>query len=148
MSVVHRSGTIIHAQGYNISYDCLTGSVAPDTLWVVDNLVNPDDPALDVAGSLVAGTTITFTVHAQPGSHAVLRMGRGLALAPTPGIDIEQLVQANRNFDLGIVPASGQVTKVIPLPATVTPGLLFAAQAEVTGTNGLRRTNSVPVIVR
>jgi hypothetical protein len=120
----------------------------PPVCGPADLQLVPPDPSLRVAGNLTPGSTATFTLYGEPGASALLNLGRNLILAPTPGVAIEQLAPANRVIPLGTIPASGSVTRTMLLPATFSPGLTFVAQGEVTGTNGLRRTNSTPIVVR
>lgn len=109
---------------------------------------SPADPTLGVSGAPSAGATITFTVRGEVGAQASLNLGRGLTVSPTSGVAMERLVAGGRIFNLGPIPASGVVTRNIPLPSTLPTGFVICAQAEVVGSAGVTRTNSTPVVVR
>jgi hypothetical protein len=146
---VHDDAGSTIAGGYtNQQFHCVGGYTMPGFCGPNELPIAPIDPSLRIAGTMSAGAMITFTVYGEPGASAVLHLGRNLILVPTPGVDIERLAPANRVIPLGIIPASGSVTRNIVLPASFTAGLTFVAQAEVTGSNGLRRTNSTPIVVR
>jgi hypothetical protein len=147
---VHDSGTMIVGAYTNQSFHCgAGGGNQPAFCGPSEFPVVPADPSLQLTGIIpTAGAPITFILYGEPGASAVLNLGRNMILVPTPGIDIERLAPANRVIPLGTIPASGSITRNLTLPASFTPGLLFVAQAEVTGSNGLRRTNSTPIVVR
>jgi hypothetical protein len=112
--------------------------------------VSPDDPTLDVSGEPVAGQTIRFTVYAPPGSSAILYFGRQAIIVPDadPSV-VEQLTPKARIVNLGTIPTSGQAQFAWPIHAGLQPGTLLIAQSEITLAGGaIRRTNSIPVIVR
>ena len=67
---------------------------------------------------------------------------------PLPGVLIEKLTTEERAFALGPIPAGGFATFVFPLPAWMTPGFTFYAQARVMRGGEELRTNSIPVVVR
>jgi len=90
-------------------------------------------------------------LRAQPGSTAILYFGRQAIVVPAPSVEIEQLTPKARIVNLGTIPANGQKTFVWPIDASLPPGTFLVAQAEVTGSSSvgpLRRTNSIPIIVR
>jgi hypothetical protein len=63
---------------------------------------------------------------------------------------IEQLATHARAAHLGVVPPSGQVTVTWNVPAALQTGTFLVAQGEavLSGGGGLRRTNSMPIVVR
>jgi hypothetical protein len=123
--------------------DCTNNVIGPLTL------VTPDDPTLDVSGNPAAGQTVQFTLRAPPGSSAILYFGRTAIVVPTPNVVIEQLTPKSRIIDLGVVPASGIVAQSWPIASVLPPGTMLIAQAEITiNPSDVRRTNSVPVILR
>ena len=115
------------------------------------------DPTLDATGVPTGGGTVTLTLKGPPGAAALLEIGRKPVLVPDPDIQIEELVDPLRTYDLGVIPASGQVDFVLGTDALVAPrrfqnalpGMLLVAQAETTvGNSRSRRTNSIPLVVR
>jgi len=109
----------------------------------------PDDPTLDVAGEMTAGRNVTFTLHARAGSTAILYFGRSAVVIRDPNTLIEQLTPKSRIENLGTIPAGGQATFTLPIAASLTPGTLFVAQAEVTiSPSDIRHTNSIPIVLR
>lgn len=108
----------------------------------------PEDPTLDLTGTPTAGSAVQFVVQAPPGSVARLYFGRAPILVADGLAVVERLAPYARVVNLGTVPASGQVTLSWTIPA-VPRGTFLVAQAEVVLQGGeLRRTNSVPVVVR
>lgn len=108
-----------------------------------------DDPLLSVSGIPTAGSPVQFLLEAPAGATAVLYFGRSALLVPTPNVVIEQLTQRARTVNLGTIPASQQATFTWPIAAALPAGTRLFAQAEITLPGGeVRRTNSVPVIVR
>ena len=146
--VVEESGVMIQGGFTDQQFHCIGGYYEPAFCGPTDVPVSPADPSLQLTGTPSAGATITFTVYGEPGASAVLNLGRNMILVATPGVEIERLAPANRVIPLGTIPGSGSIARNLTLPASFTPGLLFVAQAEVTGSNGLRRTNSTPIVVR
>ena len=70
---------------------------------------------------------------------------------------IEKLVTDTARIGLGTIPSSEELNYVLGLPSVGStshflgwsPGTFFAAQAEVTmASQRVRRTNSIPVVVR
>lgn len=111
--------------------------------------VAPDDPTLDVLGTLTAGSGAQFILRAPAGSSAILYFGRRALVIPDPNTQIEQLTTKSRIVHLGTIPPSGQATFTWPISASSPAGTLLVAQAEVTVAPGdLRHTNSIPVVVR
>ncbi len=59
------------------------------------------------------------------------------------------LVDVVRGLKLGAIPLGGQIDREFPIPSNAAVGSLFVFQAVVILPSGeMRRTNSVPVIVR
>jgi len=114
------------------------------------NQVQPagGDPKLLLVGSTTASSPVTFEVHGPPGAKAVLYLGRKPTVVSEPGVDIERLTAKNVVWSLGTIPAGGVLTQHYTIPP-MRPGSTFHSQAEVTLAGGeVRRTNSVPIIVR
>lgn len=109
----------------------------------------PADTILRGITNVVAGAPLVFTLRAPPGSTAVGRVGRSLALETTPGIEIENLVGLARTFPIPLVGASGEVEWGFVVPSTFPRGFVFVAQVDVTYPGGeVRRTNSIVNVVR
>jgi hypothetical protein len=143
------SGVTICRQPYWFGHQCIE-LVSPPIVGTASHVVS-NDPTLDVSGTPNAGATVTFTLHADPGANATLFFGRQTIVVPDPNIEIELLTPRARIVDLGTIPASGVATFDWPIDASLPPGSFFVAQAEVTGTSSvgpLRRTNSIPIVVR
>lgn len=141
------SGTTFYAPLCFINLHC-TPYTPPLTSGVTRTTIVPADPALSATALPLPGESVTFTLRGEPGASATLVLGRGLVVEPTPGVLMERLVLLARVFPLGPIPATGEAVRTITLPTTLPHGFVFGAQAEVTGTNGLRRTNSMPIVVR
>jgi len=111
--------------------------------------VTPDDPTIGVTGAGTPGSTLHVGVRAPPGSPATLILGRTAVVIPDPNTRIEQLTPRAHIINLGTVPASGIVRYDWAIDTTLTPGTLFVGQATIAlSPSDLRRTNSVPIIVR
>jgi hypothetical protein len=108
----------------------------------------PPDPTLTIAGP-IAQQPVLFTVEGEPGSQATLRLGRQLVVQPLPGVFGDQLVVPLRNWDLGVLPASGIATFSFAIPAASPPGAVFVAQARTVAPGGaISLTNSMPLTKR
>jgi hypothetical protein len=142
------AGTTIHGGITNQQFHCLSPMEEPRFCGPNELPIAPADPSLQVTGTPAGGASITFTVYGEPGATASIYLGRGMIVMPTPGVDIEQLAPHNRVIQLGVIPPSGQASRTVALPASYPQGLVFVAQAEITGSNGLRRTNSTPIVLR
>jgi hypothetical protein len=111
--------------------------------------VTPFLPWLELLGSPTPGSPITFRVHARDGAEVTLFLGRKAILAPEPGIEVEQLCDRLRAFQLGPVQSGNQIDRVLTLPGYLTPGAVIVAQAQVRLASGVRHnTNSAPIVVR
>jgi hypothetical protein len=109
---------------------------------------NPAAPYLELAGDSMVGQTLTFTLHGEPGAQAVLMAGRAPSLGSWPGSGDTLLTSPVRQFYLGNLDGSGQLTHTIVLPAYLQPGNRFVFQARFEGGLTPRLTNSAPMIVR
>ena len=108
----------------------------------------PPDPTLTIAGP-ISLQPVTFTVEGEPGSVATLHLGRQLVVAALPGVFGDQLVVPLRNWDLGVLPASGSATFSFAIPAASPPGAVFVAQARTVAPGGaITLTNSMPLTRR
>lgn len=147
--VVHDDASVLVQGGYtDTTFHCVAGYYEPRFCGPAELVAPQTDPTLRFDGTPAPGATITFHVFGEPGANVVIYAGRGLIVQPTPGVDIELLVPHNRSLFSGVLDGSGTAVRAITLPATYPTGLVFGVQAEVTGTNGLRRTNSTPIVLR
>ena len=114
-----------------------------------DLLVLPDDPVLTAQGVPTPGGNVSVTLRAEPGSIARLNLGGTPLVLATPGVAIEQLATRDRSIFLGVVPPSGQITHVVHIPASYSPGVMLVAQARLVYPvqAQARRTNSCALIV-
>jgi hypothetical protein len=133
------------------SFDPVTCAPSP-VYWATGSgtfdAATPRDPILDFVGTPMPGANVQFVVRAAPGSLARLNFGRAPILVTDGLALVERLAPTALVVDLGIVPPSGQISFSWIIPALPT-GTLLVAQAENVLQGGeLRRTNSVPVIVR
>jgi hypothetical protein len=107
------------------------------------------DPTLGVSGSTSPGGLLQFHIRAHPRSKAHLNYGRTPIVQSESSSQIGVLVDVVRGLKLGAIPVSGEIDRAFPIPSNATVGSLFVFQAVVILPNGeMRRTNSVPVIVR
>jgi hypothetical protein len=130
-----------------------SGLVVPPTITVAAGTATqavPSDPTLSLSGTATAGGSVTLRLFSEPGSIARLIVGATPIVLPTPGVQIEQLETRDRSIFLGVVPASGYIDRVIQIPSNYPVGALMFAQGRlVLPVQGeVRRTNSVPMIVR
>lgn len=117
-----------------------TGIIGPYTI------PTPPDPTLSVTGTLEASQSLTFTITGEPGASARLSFGRGMFVADAPFVVEDQLLSPVRTFELGVLPASGKASFVIPLPAYFPRGLLIVAQGTTQSSGvGTSFTPSIPI---
>ncbi len=108
-----------------------------------------EDPTLAVSGSSAPGGRLVFQIRGHPRSKAFLNYGKTPSVRESGASQIDVLVDVIRGLKLGPIPTSGQIDRAFPIPSNATVGSLFVFQAVVVLPTGeLRRTNSVPVIVR
>lgn len=105
-------------------------------------------PFLERVGIPAPGQVVQFDVHALPGDVVELRVGRGTALNPIPGVQIEELTTVLRIFQMGTIGASGVASLSLLPPAGFPHGFDFHAQAVVLRAGQELRTNSTPVVLR
>lgn len=105
-------------------------------------------PFLERSATPAPGQALQFTVGGVPGDVVELRLGRGPALNPIPGVQIEELTTVLRVFQMGTLGASGETSLAILPPGTLPRGFDFYAQAVVSRGGQEMRTNSVPVVLR
>jgi hypothetical protein len=144
-------GTVRHSDGTILggpAHCSATGQLEPAFCGPTDVPLVPIGPHMYLSGSPAPGNAFTLVVYGEPGAAVVLHIGRNPILAPTPGVDVEQLTGYVRNLSLGTIPASGFVAHGFVLHANLPLGLFCVTQAEVIGSGGLQRTNSVPIILR
>lgn len=147
--LVHDDDGVLVSGGYtNQQFHCVAGHYEPRFCGPSELSVTPPDPSLRVTGTPAPGAPITFTVYGEPGALATIFLGRGIHVTATPGVDIEQLAPHSRAINLGVTPANGVAARTVILPSMAPQGFVLVAQADITGTNGLRRTNSTPIVLR
>jgi len=149
-ATLRHSGVTIHDWSYQYGLNCIL-LTSPGVQQLGGTEVQPTsaDPTLSVSGTPVAGGPQIFTLDAPPGSTALLYVGRRAVVVPDPNTEIEVLTAGTRVVNLGQIPASGTLTFTWNVPSILAPGTKAFAQAEVSVAPGdLRRTNSVPVILR
>jgi hypothetical protein len=122
--------------------------------WAADicasNQVQPadGDPKLLLFGSTEAGSVVRFKVYGPPGADALLYLGRKPKVISEPGVEIELLTPMSVTWPLGTIPPEGVLTRNYTI-RPLKPGFTFYSQAELTLAGGeVRRTNSLPIIVR
>jgi hypothetical protein len=156
--VVLHAGAALRWSGLQIptSYGYSWG---PSCAWFsfpgIDNqggtVTNPQaiDPHIVVSGTPVPGSSVVFTLYGPGGSTVVLSFGRNAVVQPDPNTLIEVLTPPARNVNLGQIPGSGHVSFTWPIASVLLPGTRLLAQGRCTLPSGeVRRTNSVPVILR
>ncbi len=144
---VTRSGASFVA---GVQGSCGSAGIAVHLLAGSDLLQTPDAPTLQLSGAPTPGSSVTWTVFAEPGASVRLQLGRTPHVLPLPGILIEELLVPLRVYDLGVVPAAGSVTKSLTLPAAWPLGTRLIAQASVdlASVSETRRTSSSVLIAR
>jgi len=134
-------------QGGRYFNDCGGQMVAPFAGHHLE--VSPVDPSLQMSGSGVPGTQAVYTLRGAPGDAARLRIGRQLALVDLPGVLEDRLLFPVRTYDLGTIPASGERTFTLNLPASLPDGFLILAQGSVVSPSGTTRLSQcVPIVLR
>jgi hypothetical protein len=145
---VQHSGSLVEGGFADVSEPCLGAWQEVPFCGPTVALEVPVGPSLEVTGTIQPGATVTVRVYGEHGGNVALHLGRGLILAPTPGVLVESLVPANRVILMGPIWPAGFVSRTLVLPSTLAPGTIFGAQAEVTTASGIQRTNSVPIVLR
>ena len=147
--ILIHSGAVIVGNCDDYGVQCNVLGCAPDFTGAGAVLPSsPDDPTLDLVGATAAGNLVQFDVTAPPGADVLLYLGRKPIVTPDPTVEIELLTPMSVKWPLGTVPASGGVSKSYKI-RPLNPGFDFYAQAEVTYPGGdVRRTNSIPLVVR
>ena len=149
-ATLRRSGITIGNYSYYYGIHCVYFS-GPGIAQLGGTEVLPAlaDPTLNISGNPVPGGTLVVTLDAPAGSTALLGAGRKAVVVQDPNTVIEVLTPVTRTVSLGVIPASGTTTINLQVPSVLAPGTKIFLQAEVSVAPGdLRRTNSVPVIVR
>ena len=144
------SGVTLHGWDYGTGTNCFMLH-SPEIWNLGGTVVQPTlpDPTLTISGNPLPGSSVQFAIDGPPGATVVLSFGRGAIVQVDPNTLIERLTQALRNVNLGAIPASGTATFNWPIAGVLQPGMKLFTQAAVTLSSGeVRRTNSVPVILR
>lgn len=149
--VVHPSGSA-RISGATVAGEsprpfCGGGSVLP--IVGPYNVPSPAEPTLSVSGTLTPGSLATYTLTGQPGATGRLYFGRILSVTDVPFVAEDLLTHEIRSFNLGVIPASGQVSFTILLPNYLPRGFLANAQGETNSVSvGLSLSPSAPVTLR
>lgn len=130
---------------------CIEMHPAPTSLGCTERV--PPGATLELVGDALAGSPITFTVRGEPGSLVTWWLGRQAIVVPDPAADLALLAPRARLIALGALPSGTGATDLtfsIQLPSTIPVGAVFVCQAEcLSPTTGfIRRTNSIPIVVR
>ena len=101
-------------------------------------------------GTPAPGGMITLRLRAEPGTVARLNLGKTPIVQATPGILVEALVQKERSFDRGVVPASGVIDSVWSFAPSAPQGKLLIFQVRLVDpiTGLAQRSNSIEAIVQ
>ncbi len=108
------------------------------------------EPTLEMIGTPAPGGMITLRLRAEPGTVARLNLGKTPIVQATPGILVEALVQKERSFDRGVVPASGVIDSVWSFAPSAPQGKLLIFQVRLVDpiTGLAQRSNSIEAIVQ
>ena len=108
------------------------------------------DPTLEMLPpSAGPGQSVTFVVHAAPGTDVRLRLGRRPIVEDLATTEEDRLVEQLRSWGLGVVPASGDVAFPFTMPSTSPIGALLVTQAVSVDTlGGAALTDSWPIVLR
>jgi hypothetical protein len=107
-----------------------------------------DSPTLAITGTPVSGGVVQLTIRGLPGATTDLWIGRRAIVQPTANVLVEELLPKNRVVHLGALPASGERTVSLVINSVLPAGTTIVAQAELTLAGELRRSNSIPMLVR
>ncbi|MBK7876863.1 MAG: hypothetical protein IPJ77_14150 [Planctomycetes bacterium] len=147
----HASSPVARASGATLQggYDLCRDSTAFSTMGAV-TLPSVADPALEMLPPIASpGQSVTFVVHAAPGTDVRLRLGRRTIVEDLATTEEDRLVEQLRSWGLGVVPASGEVTFPFTMPSTSPVGALLATQAVSVDTlGGAALTASWPIVLR
>jgi hypothetical protein len=109
----------------------------------------PQHSTLALTGTPVTGQAVLLTLNGAPGSRASMWIGRQWILQTDPGVDIELAVDRLKVIELGQIPSSGSISFPLEISGAYPPGTLLGVQGECRFELGpVRRTNSIPIVVR
>lgn len=107
------------------------------------------DPVLERLSTPSAGGTFGLKLRSKPGTYTRLFWGFTPIVKPSPGVLVDSLVMKEVTLPLGFVPASGVLVTQFTLDPGLPSGCTIFLQAMAVFPSGkIRRTNSVPVVVR
>jgi len=110
---------------------------------------NFDDPSLEHLGEPLPGAILTVKLRSKPGTYSRLFWGTTPTVQPSAGVLVDKLVVKEATIPIGIVPASGVLTTPFMIDPSLPPGSTIFLQAMSIFPSGkIRRTNSVPIVVR
>ncbi len=105
------------------------------------------DPTLAVSGQASMGGVVTLTLSGTPGAFATLAVGRESDVLETPHELIELLLERSGGLGVGPLDATGMAARSYAVNA-LSPVVAWI-QGELFAPGGrLRRTNSIPLVVR
>lgn len=107
------------------------------------------DPVLERVEAPTAGQTFDLKLRGKPGTYARMFWGFTPQVKPAVNVVVENLVVKEVTLPVGYLPSSGVMTIPFTPPPDLTLGSTIFLQAMVIYPSGaIRRTNSVPVVVR
>lgn len=106
------------------------------------------DPTLTRLDTPRAGMPVRVRIQGEPFSSVRLEIGRRTEIVPEMGSFIERLIVPQRGLDLGTLPANGERTVTLTLPAGAPTGAAWWLQASTLLSGNFQRSNSLPLIVR
>jgi hypothetical protein len=146
-SRVRMQGGTFHSS-VNTSFDCYDGHGIHFYAPAITH-ASPPHSTLSLAGIPTPNQAVHLTLNGAVGSRASIWIGRRWILEPEPNVDIELAVDRQKVIELGAIPESGSITYSLEIPGTYPPGTAYGVQGECLFESGLvRRTNSVPIVVR
>jgi hypothetical protein len=126
-------------------------------IGMANSVALPPDPTLERSGIPVSGffgAPVTLRVHGDPGAFTRLFLGTAPQVNNQPNVELELLLERRVTLDLGLMPQKGYIDYSLPLgpdwpESLYGGGRLILAQAACIYPGGeLRRTNSVPLVLR
>lgn len=153
VELLFSSGASLRSSGLTLSGGAdPSGNNAPDlTLGGGTTVLEPAelDPTVTLLTTPVPGQTIELRITGEPGASVVLFASQDAALIPDPQSAIEQLTTERRVLPLGLLPATGELTRSFLMPAGASIGTTYWVQAGTLSPSGdFERSNSAALILR
>lgn len=135
--------------GFGGGYGGSKGAPISPQVGAVVKLPKQADPVLERLGDPAPGATITFKLRSKPGNYSRLFWGFAPTIKSSPGVLVDSLLVKQATIPIGVIPASG----VLVIPYTVDPSftsgtVLYFQAMSIFPSGKIRRTNSVPIVVR